>query len=1254
MNYARKRRGNGRWSKLAAFVLGLLVVVSAAPAVSEVPIQSRPLTLGNNVPNNLALVPSVEYPTIISIANFTLVNDQDVYDRNVDYVGYFDSAKCYSYVYSATESERHFTPVAMAAAAHACSGASKQWSGNFLNWAVTQTIDPFRKALTGGYRVKDTPTETWLEKAVAPPALGAPANKSLAAARLNQVLPTSASWKLATRTEGAKAQMLFGRANSSNVNVSPDSAIPYNPAVHTLTGLNNNSSANDTRVYSVSMRVAVCVNNGAVQPEANCKSYGNNYKPEGLIQKYQDSLRYSVFGYLNDSTATRDGGVLRAKQKYVGPLSYDPIEGIRTNSRREWDPVTGVQFTNPDAADANATNARIGTSAVVNSGVINYINKFGQTTDYTPKGLDPVSELFYTSLRYFKNQGNVPAYTDMSAANALQYTDRFPVITDWDDPQQYACQRNAAIGIGDANTWNDRNLPGSQTFYTEGPMPAQIAADTTVNVETAYAKLRQLEALEGVSLAPTNAVFNGHANSGFVAALAYDANTRDMRPNMPGDQTMSSFWVDVVENRTIEGRNTNQYYLAAKYGGFNVPVDFDPYTRSTALPEEWWVGRDRSGNPETVGIGVLANVKRPSNFFVANRAEAMVDGLTRAFKAASELPRRGAAATVGTNGASIQEGARVYIPTYYTDWSGELAAYSVDPITKTLLPRWTASNNVPAAAARKIYANSNGYGLFTWSRLANEDQNNIGSEDALNYLRGDRSKEIRNGGGFRDRGGVLGDFVNSSPVYVGRPRPDLYANSGFTGGGSAYSAYAAARAQRQATVYIGGNDGMLHGFNADTGAETYAFVPAAALKIAGGFADFARPAYRDAHRYFVDGELTAADVFINNAWRTILVGTMGRGGKGVFALDITDPNAVAFLWEKHGDQIPSLGNNLGKPVVVQASNGAWKVLLGNGPNSSGGGAELLILDAIDGAVAKIDTGVAGDNGMSGVRPWDSDRDGFLDSAYAGDLKGNLWKFSGLGAGSIRTVTRVFAGQTGQAITATPLVGFKPDSVETWVFFGTGRFLGSTDLGDKTVQSWYGVIDTGAQVERSGLVSRTIQFEGTIKNVSGEDVAVRVISAASDGDMAGKKGWYIDLVPPNVSPRGERMVVPNLFDGSRLLGISRIPNASDPCAPGGSGFTMEIDPFSGGRTNQSVFDVNGDGVINAGDYAGGGSGGAAGTGPVSGIGSKNAPNGGVIIPGADGNLIVNTDDGGEPNKQRTPVIGLGARRISWREVLRDSQ
>ena len=130
-------------ARYALFTAALLVF-AGNPTYATV--SQSPLYLGGgDVPGNLVLVPSVEWPTINSTASI------GEYDVNRTYLGYFDPRKCYGYSYSSTESDRHFFPVSWTID-HTCAGL---WSGNFMNWAATQTIDPFRSVLTGGYRVRD-------------------------------------------------------------------------------------------------------------------------------------------------------------------------------------------------------------------------------------------------------------------------------------------------------------------------------------------------------------------------------------------------------------------------------------------------------------------------------------------------------------------------------------------------------------------------------------------------------------------------------------------------------------------------------------------------------------------------------------------------------------------------------------------------------------------------------------------------------------------------------------------------------------------------------------------------------------------------------------------------------------------------------------------------------------------------------------------------------------------------------------------
>ncbi|MET0532868.1 MAG: PilC/PilY family type IV pilus protein, partial [Steroidobacter sp.] len=1189
-------------------------------AASAQVVSQMPLGVGG-VPGNLLLVPSVEWPTLDSMAN--LGN----YATTRAYIGYFDPDKCYKYSFNILETERYFYPVGVATS-RACNYNNAEWSGNYLNWATTQTIDPFRKALTGGYRVRDTTTETWLEKARydgngansifpnrrVPAGTGSDNNLVRGAVPANWNDVTYRIWTLGNR-------MRFTRTGNLNT----DPVVPYDPLLH--------ATPNAALVYEVSVRVKVCVPTAGIGVEDNCKQYSSAWKPEGLIQKYSERLRYSVFGYLNDGNVLRDGGVLRANQKFVGENKLDPTQGWIANTAREWSPTTGVLVRNPDATAASDTSLRVGL-AIADSGVINYVNKFGQMTSQNHKSYDPVSELFYTAIRYLKRQGNVPEYTSLTSTAATNYNqaDGFPVITNWEDPIQYRCQKSAMLGIGDANTHRDKNLPGNSVTTDEPTRPATVTADTTVNVVTATQKVASLENIT------ISTPFTGRENSAYMAGLAYDAHTKDLRSDFTGMQTVSTYWVDVRENQVLEGRARNQYWLAAKYGGFTVPQNFDPYAATATVDAASW------SSGETLSTGDL----RPRNFYVASEADKMVESLSRAFaRIANETVGSGTA--LASNSTRLEEETSTFQAQFNSGtWSGELQAFAVlSNGTLAATPRWRATTGLNATtwSTRRIYVNNpqaavgSRYNQFLWANLGSLQTAALGTQQVVDYLRGDRTMEEDrgNGGLLRTRTEVLGDIVNSTPVYVGKPNSRLYVASSFTGA-SAYATFAANQDSRTPVVYVGANDGMLHGFNAATGAEVYAFVPNAS--ILGGLRTYTDPAYD--HRYFVDGEVAVADVYDTavSAWKTILVGTMGRGGPGIFALDVTNPSSVQFLWEKSGTDITVLGKNIGRPVIAQVANGDWRVLLGNGPGTTAGSAHLISINIRTGTVTTADTGATGSNGLTAVLPRDNNGDGFADTAYAGDIRGNLWKFTSLSG--TPTATKMFEARDPsnavQPITAAPLAGKDPATGIVWVFVGTGRYLGSTDPNDRQVQTWYGVKDSGTgTATRANLMQRDILAEGVINSIG-----VRVIEEGTTAEIDSRRGWFMDLISPVRGSQGERMVVQNRFQGQALIGTTRIPDATDACQPAGSGFVMAINPFTGARLDLTFYDVTRDGEFTNPDML-------MVNGQltvVSGVGFESGPSNPLFI---ENMMQVGLDDGTTETIE-TQGSAAEAGRMSWRELV----
>ncbi|WP_439859701.1 pilus assembly protein [Pseudomonas sp. MBLB4136] len=1168
--------------------MSLCIALAATPAQAQV--SQAPLLLGGgNVPGNLALVPSVEWPTIISMAN--LGN----YSASTTFVGYFDSNKCYDYSDDTANSDKrnsHFYPVSISTS-RTCAG--KLWSGNYLNWAATQTIDPFRSALTGGYRVRDTATETWLEKARH---TGQNSSGRLQISGSTTVsAATAADWsEFNTRLEGYGNRMRFTLNGSWSGTVTPYSSST------TLTG-------NGGNVYEVVMRVKVC--DASVGLETNCTKYAQGYKPEGLIQLYSKDIRYSVFGYLNDSDTLRDGGVLRAQQKYVGQITRSPgTPGELSNPANEWDATTGVFVRNPNPSDASATH-----SSIADSGVINYLNKFGQMTSLNHKSKDPVSELYYTALRYFKNQGNVPAYSTISSGNTYDLADGFPVITNWQDPIQYACQKNVILGIGDVNTHRDKNLPGNSRTTDEPSMPAQVSSDTSINVVTATQKVAQLE---GITI---NTPFSGRENSAYMVGMAYDANTKDLRSTIAGKQTVSTYWVDVRENQVLRSKDQNQYWLAAKYGGFKVPDDYgDPYARTAALPESWW---------RTTTDVLSTGDPRPDNFYVASDAANMVQSLKQAF-AQIALEAKSTTASLSSNSSRLETDTAVFQSLLdSTRWSGDLLAKQIGSngvvATTATWSAATALDSLANVSTRKIFTispltpdSNNGPRRSTTGRdftktgidstqlallVQPGDTGTTEAQLRVDYLRGDRSLEITNDDRtkpFRQRSSRLGDIVNSDPQFIHKQDfgySRLSWNSGAVG--TAYTAFRGSSSyqNRLPMVVVGANDGMLHGFDArlssntltNGGKELFAYVPDGVM---GNLAKLTDPAY--AHRYYVDATPRVGDAWLGSTtgWKTLVVGATGAGGKSIFALDITDPSNMTssnVLWEfSH----PAMGYTMGQPALVALPNGKFGVIVSSGYHDTAPSTgRVWVLDASDGSVIK-DITLPTTGNLGAPLASDTDFDQVADRVYVADTLGNVWRLdlgsnvnqwgipNGLGANPM-FIAKDASGNR-QAITA-PLSSAFNDDGKHMVFFGTGSFykVGDNEIpNNPQVDTFYGIIDEGLLTNgRGNLRQQKILKEATLAN----GTKARAISA--NILQSGDRGYYLDLAWQTAEggpgAKGERVVAKATLRSGRVIFTTMTPSA-DPCASGGTSWIMSIKLSSGGRLENVYFDTSGDGNLDSAD------------------------------------------------------------------------
>lgn len=648
------------------------------------------------------------------------------------------------------------------------------------------------------------------------------------------------------------------------------------------------------------------------------------------------------------------------------------------------------------------------------------------------------------------------------------------------------------------------------------------------------------------------------------------------------------------------------------------------------------------GNPQKIDDLWHAAVNTGGDFNSVKNVTELTNALSAAFgKAVGNTARESGVATVAST--LVLDNIK-FVPEYKSGaWYGDVLAYKLDTNGNVIgtTPVWKASSALPAFTDRK---------LFTWSGSEPEAFTTAatGGVDAsgkaliasttteadklINYIRGDTSNEGA-ASIYRARGGqLLGDFINSPPVYVKNLVNlgyDLLSNSSWQG---SYADYLAAKANRsEGVVAVGANAGVFHLFQGSTGKEVFGFLPRQGFEHYATLAEKTYGSDGNYHRFFVDGPTVESDAFIQPRgesgarWTNVLIGSMGAGGRDIFALNLptADPStglgADNVQWELSGH--PDLGYVIGDIRVGPIQGGTltghsgWYAFVGNGAYSSNGGAALLVVDVQTGAVVKsIQVPGSGANGLGGVYLLRNAHQEVY-AAYAGDLQGNLWRFD-FGDGADTGTWKVsFGGQplfraldasgTPQPITASPMVIAHPSQGYV-VLFGTGKLFDESDATSAAPQSFYGVWDDTAaghmggtaspfygasQVVatspyRSVLVQQTINTTDVVvgtKTVNGQTVTTneRFYKLSSNSvDWTTQKGWYLDL---NIMG-GQRVVYPP----QGVLTFAYI-NTIVPAQPAaqceynsGTGFNFVIDAYSGAAPTSPVFDTNGDGVVDGSD------------------------------------------------------------------------
>lgn len=732
--------------------------------------------------------------------------------------------------------------------------------------------------------------------------------------------------------------------------------------------------------------------------------------------------------------------------------------------------------------------------------------------------------------------------------------------------------------------------------------------NATIGEDEVLVRLENLSAYAGNAMLTGYTIVGSNAASNVQRLLLRPGNSNgsviSSTENPPNDWTKPS-----VVRYKLSGSQANQLqsplWYAAKYG---VP----------------------SGKWDTKVPGT------PDNYFLARNPAKLKAALEAIFESAAEgdAPVAGGGSGARINAGSFTVSASYKVASGTNDWVGDVVASKVSDKGTDDIELWRASTKMSSSGRTIVMATSpttvNGSGALVPVAAAPFEANNVpgadrkaqlasvgfsssipdwfGSHsvaDLVNYLKGSAIS------GFRSRGSILGDIVNSTTEIVSTADNYGYGSWGSTPAWKAtlatrYKDYLTAKKSRSTMVYVGANDGMLHAFDASTGTtagnELFAFIPSASLQ---HMAELANPTY--SHRYYVDGALTSSDVYYGDAWHTVLVGSTGAGGAtrapnaeavgngAVFGLNISNPGAFTkddVLWEVSGKTDSDMGFALGKPVIVPVSGSAadsaprFVAIFGNGVNASSGKPVLFVVDIQTGQVLKrlspSGSGYALRNGLINVAPVAAyNNNGIADTVYGGDMQGNLWKFDlrdpdpskwavAYSGAPLFTASRNSVAQ--------PIMGGLEVSKAAGrgynIVFGTGQYFTNDDnsvSSSSPVQSLYGVWDnmTSAIGGRGDLVAQQITSRTGSGGYSLRDVSGNAVNYVS------KRGWYTDLIVGDVVA-GERFVGYPTIQDRKVVFTTYEPGQAVCGGGGGTNWMYSLDLLTGaGSMTGLSLDIGGD-------------------------------------------------------------------------------
>ena len=812
----------------------------------------------------------------------------------------------------------------------------------------------------------------------------------------------------------------------------------------------------------------------------------------------------------------------------------------------------------------------------------------------------PLAETYYEITRYFRGMTSYSNTASMATASGSRSSAGTVSTVTYTSPIQYRCQKNYGVVITDGLPTYDR------TFPTDDPLGTS-----------------NLPNWDGVNNDGDNLQGDGEGDTLYLDDIAKFAYDIDMRTTSNGTDGAGKSWDDPaflqqnLSTYTVGFTSTNQMLSdAAAYGHGTYYQATDSATLATALN------------------AALSNINSKSG-----------------------------SGGGGSSSSSTLSTGTYYYQTLYdpTDWRGIINAYpfNTDGTVNTTAATWTSNNTILPASTKPTFDSSNGtsiiamaYGNYTAAQQALLNASlptGVTGAQLISWSQG------TNVTGLRARTVLLGDIINSPLTYASptdQTASDLV-------GDSTYTTYLTTKAANMTPqLVVNANDGFANVINANTGRRVYAYMPSSALA---NLNQVAATTYVNgtSHTFLNDGQVAVFDTQIGSAWKTMAFGGTGAGGKAFYGMQLFDAaagNVVKTLWEIRAPDTANAANvynDLGyayaKPDVARLPDGRWAAFIANGYGSNSGVAALYVVNVADGSLITklvVDT-TETTNGLSSVK-LSVNASNVVQAAYAGDLKGRMWKFD-LSSTSTTAWGLAFSGKplftaplgTAQPITAQPLLVATTTTAGsgTMVYFGTGKFNEVADKTTTAVQGFYAVFDmlgASGNYTTANLVAQAIT--GSFTGTAGQYMT----TTANAVDYTSKKGWYLPLTY-NSTLVGERVIYQAAYTLGRILFTTAGVDTTDPCSSQGFGRLVELDALAGGMLNYSVLDTNGDGVVN----------------------STDVQSSGIIFSSGIPNLtaVINIAASGTTASSQTKIVndssgkitalkekgGGGSRRIMWRQI-----